>query len=462
MHPQDVMRVAEASGPAASLLEAGGDFAVGVVADAVVAASSAARSRSPAAELARASRLRAAAAAHAAAAGFAGPAHLGAAAPGGDTGRSTVVLTLTRGSFAQDAKRAARNMQADSLGPVLCDEYRTAVFYHTNAPVFMDKLSLVFDPAMGHSPDDAHVLLSFWHASSTEAKTHCVSFSFFRLTDAEGVAAADGSHELLCFRPLAGLRPDDSFIIHTRVISKSLTSLPALHLLLRWRTAERQRLCAALGKLRHLPAARLLPCLHPLLSALSELLASLPVPSTLSADRVSALVASRNPAEARAAAAGASVEPLLAAPSLSRAAFCLLFRVLCAVLASGPLRAEACASLDSLLRHDLVCPGMHRVVLAAVCNALDTVALAALRDSSAALGQDTAAAAAAAAATAGASQEAAGIPRPARPHVTAVLLALPLLVRFWSLSVAQHHATLMARHLRAAVTGGAAARAPFG
>jgi hypothetical protein len=129
---------------------------------------------------------------------------------------TTIFLTLTRGSFAQDSKRAPRNMEvrvqalSSSTGKplavlgraanaaALSTEYHSTVYYHSNSPVLDERIAVVLHDL---EPEDIHLRLSFWHVSSSVTKSHCVSFAFLRLADADGIMLSDGTHELICYEP---------------------------------------------------------------------------------------------------------------------------------------------------------------------------------------------------------------------------------------------------------------------
>jgi len=142
--------------------------------------------------------------------------------------RDDIVIVLRRATFGQDSKMAQRNVQirmqvllddgtalpclfrgvrADG-GAVAVDtdaltEYRSVVYYHLNAPVYDEAVTVrVPSEAQVHR---CHVLLSCWHASSQDAKTHMFAYTFFPLTTSDGVPLRDGSHTLKCYKPAPGM-----------------------------------------------------------------------------------------------------------------------------------------------------------------------------------------------------------------------------------------------------------------
>jgi len=134
--------------------------------------------------------------------------------------RNDLYITLERGRFLQDGKRAPKNVQVRMLfysndgkaWPCLIQgngyhsslqsEFRSVVYYHKNDPDFIEtvRLSMQWVPP---APElkDCHILLLFYHASTNPKKTHVFSFSFLKLTDENGVVIPDATYDLCCFKP---------------------------------------------------------------------------------------------------------------------------------------------------------------------------------------------------------------------------------------------------------------------
>ena len=83
--------------------------------------------------------------------------------------------------------------------PALAYEHRSAVYYHCNAPLFDESLAVVL-PSQAQF-ESSHLRLELWHASSTEANSHCFAFAFLPLADVAGAALRDGRHRLRVYRP---------------------------------------------------------------------------------------------------------------------------------------------------------------------------------------------------------------------------------------------------------------------
>lgn len=88
--------------------------------------------------------------------------------------------------------------------PLTCDpdldlEFRSPVFYHSNAPIWDISFALHFPESL--SPQDGHLLVTAWHASTSEEKSHLFSFSFLPLSHSSGVPVRDGVYSLRCYKP---------------------------------------------------------------------------------------------------------------------------------------------------------------------------------------------------------------------------------------------------------------------
>lgn len=101
---------------------------------------------------------------------------------------------------------ALHSSPSSSAAATGLSEYRSAVYYHCNSPVFDETLA-VFLPSNAQF-ELSHLLLTFWHASSSEAKSHMFAFAFLPLADVTGTALRDGKHVLRCYKPTTTmLRP---------------------------------------------------------------------------------------------------------------------------------------------------------------------------------------------------------------------------------------------------------------
>jgi hypothetical protein len=132
--------------------------------------------------------------------------------------RNDLYVTLQRGVFLQDKKRAARNVEVRVvlLGegergawvPLLALSrgsgeqklvHRSAVYYHDNTPLLTETITVRVPPSIRLAR--CHLLFLMFHASTTPGKTHPFSFTWLPLCDASGVLLQDGAHQLQCFRP---------------------------------------------------------------------------------------------------------------------------------------------------------------------------------------------------------------------------------------------------------------------
>lgn len=146
--------------------------------------------------------------------------------------RNDLYVTIGRGVFNQDAKIAPRNVQVrvsvvtdrGEVLPVLHRgsptdhaqnaflpeqasggllEYRSAVYYHCNAPAYEERVCVRIPSSSQFAA--SHLLFSFWHASSQETRTHAFAFAVLPLAATDGTPLRDGRHSLRVFRAVEGL-----------------------------------------------------------------------------------------------------------------------------------------------------------------------------------------------------------------------------------------------------------------
>ena len=213
--------------------------------------------------------------------------------------RNDMYVTLIKGKFGQDRKRAAKNVAVrvyalnekgasmrvlvQGTGPQtsLQSEYRSTVYYHNNEPEFRETLRIRIPEAAVTPADRAraktrgfgassadryraradelskcHLLFVFFHASSNPKKTHPFAFTFLQLTNPEGVVEPDRDNVCPCFKPLKGMDhgpvtpvylkehdtgrlnkrgQKESFTVSTRLCSTQQTQQGVLHALMGWR-----------------------------------------------------------------------------------------------------------------------------------------------------------------------------------------------------------------------------------
>ena len=141
--------------------------------------------------------------------------------------RDELYVTLRRGVFYQDGKISPRNVQTrvnvllengdvlpcifrgtngdwgGAAKNVAVPEYRSTVLYHCNTPVYDETITIRL--ADSEQFARAHLLFSFWHASSQETRTHAFAFAFLPLADSGGTAIHDGRHSLRVYKVLSGM-----------------------------------------------------------------------------------------------------------------------------------------------------------------------------------------------------------------------------------------------------------------
>ncbi|RYE99120.1 MAG: hypothetical protein EOO41_01495, partial [Methanobacteriota archaeon] len=109
-------------------------------------------------------------------------------------------------------------------------EYRSAVYYHCNTPTYDETLAVRLP---SHDQwESAHMLFSFWHASSQETRTHMFAFAWLPLTAADGTPVRDGKHTLRCYKVQPWMEGGTSFFpwyLYSRVVDAVHTEvLPAI------------------------------------------------------------------------------------------------------------------------------------------------------------------------------------------------------------------------------------------
>lgn len=100
-------------------------------------------------------------------------------------------------SFGQSGSAAENASGSLPAGCMPMAELRSIVYYHCNSPVWDETLAIHLPNA--EQFERAHIRFSFWHASSTDSKTHPFSFAFLPLATSSGVVIKDGVHRLTCY-----------------------------------------------------------------------------------------------------------------------------------------------------------------------------------------------------------------------------------------------------------------------
>lgn len=156
-------------------------------------------------------------------------------------------ITLECGNFSQDSKKTARNVEVvcyviDSTGePRKCiqlcksnsaptHEYRSAVFYHNNKPVYSE----IFKIDVSELGDDfysSHVLFMFHHWSSSSGKEERSLFAFgvLMLADIEtSTVISDSTSVLQCFEILDEMRDKDVHELHAIYFDENVSLVPRM------------------------------------------------------------------------------------------------------------------------------------------------------------------------------------------------------------------------------------------
>jgi hypothetical protein len=157
-------------------------------------------------------------------------------------------------------------------------EYRSTVFYHSNAPHYDETVRFRIPDSAGQL-ERCHLLLTFFHCSSDKMKTKPFAYTFLRLTNDKGVTIPDGEHMCQCYKAISGLEKGpvaptylreseaklakserqvrslatatiepEAFVVHTRLCSTKRTQNEDLHRLLNWEMLNDSQLESVLQK----------------------------------------------------------------------------------------------------------------------------------------------------------------------------------------------------------------------
>lgn len=230
------------------------------------------------------------------------------------TVRNELYVTLLGGTFSQDKKRSARNIQVRMLAllptgeplPVLVRGtgprnapriiYESSVYYHCNDPQWNETVCVNIPTGLWEF-ENTHLLFVFYHCSTSESKTQPFSFSFLPLADTRGIALEDGVHVLPTFKPakwMASLptttttvsncepsylpiaagfdtRPEN-FSVMTRLISNTKTNNEQLHALRNWRHVSRTVVVDALKHMTYIEDTEAATFLKDIIDALFDVM----------------------------------------------------------------------------------------------------------------------------------------------------------------------------------------------
>ena len=202
-----------------------------------------------------------------------------------EVGRNDLYITLIKGTFSQDGKKSAKNVEVkmsvlDDKGteiPCLINgtgrqsvqkygNYRSTVYYHQNTPTFMETVKMSIPDGDVFERAHLHFLVSHCKDDTkTPRVTKDGSFAFLPLAvPRTGVALRDGEHVLTGYKLLPGMdkgtalptylqldpsklvehkvksimngsTESEALTVYVRLVSTKKTQIEELHALVNWR-----------------------------------------------------------------------------------------------------------------------------------------------------------------------------------------------------------------------------------
>jgi len=187
--------------------------------------------------------------------------------------RNDFYVVLIGGHFLQDKKKSAKNIEivvkvimengqqiencilrgtGDSQA---LSEYHSSVYYHSNSPGYSECIRLNIDPDVF---ERCHLLVYYYHVSTSAKKTALFAFSYLKLTTPSGAVVPNLEHKIPTYKPhpkmeekgLQGigayyLKGDDAnpklaprketFGVYTALCSTKKTQNDTLHSLFKWK-----------------------------------------------------------------------------------------------------------------------------------------------------------------------------------------------------------------------------------
>mmetsp|Transcript_37674 Transcript_37674/g.61333 ORF Transcript_37674/g.61333 Transcript_37674/m.61333 type:complete len:1805 (-) Transcript_37674:866-6280(-) len=128
--------------------------------------------------------------------------------------RNCLYVTLLRGTFQQDRKRSAKNIEIrtrllsfdgeirSSLSrgsEIAPSEFRSVVYYHDNHPRFDETINVNLPHVL--SKRGCCILFMMYHASTNPSKTYPFGFAFLKITNMDGVVIPSETNTLRSFKP---------------------------------------------------------------------------------------------------------------------------------------------------------------------------------------------------------------------------------------------------------------------
>jgi hypothetical protein len=189
--------------------------------------------------------------------------------------RNDLHVRLLHGSFSQDKKSSARNVEVrvrlvrnsdytDVPGAMLRGSgedarsvFASSVYYHANAPCFNESFKVSVPASV---LPECHLVFEFWHISTTFKKSSVFANSFLALTADGGRVVPDEVYSLPTYKPWAKgdayltdeskLQPrGESLSLSLQLASTALTQSSLLTLLSQWKILSKPALLSALQQL---------------------------------------------------------------------------------------------------------------------------------------------------------------------------------------------------------------------
>jgi C2 domain in Dock180 and Zizimin proteins/DOCK N-terminus/DHR-2, Lobe C/DHR-2, Lobe A/SH3 domain len=189
--------------------------------------------------------------------------------------RNDFYVFLLNGNFNQGRKTAAKNIQivmevCDDIGRTIpnaismgsghaakpVSEFKSSICYHNNDPQLNEVIRLNIAPEVF---EKCHLLLKFWHCSTSAKKSAPFAFGFLKLTTPSGAVISDAEHDITSYKMtkeledrknnafyLAGqsssrkleVRKEEVFRVRTKLASTKQTQNNVLYNIFKWKNIE--------------------------------------------------------------------------------------------------------------------------------------------------------------------------------------------------------------------------------